>query len=241
MSKKTSEARKDAFFAALSETGNQTISAEWACVSRSWVTLHRSSDPAFKVRMEATIAQARERLSAAGGEAGLELGFQAGDELVIRGCKGRLSQVQRAKPGHWTPRLEARFLGMIQKNCNVKAACKALGVSTQSAYYRRKRWPAFDRRWEEAIRIGVVDLEYAQVEQGCNFLEGVEPDADAIVEPVSMLQAIQLLGRYKNSSHAERRHRNWRYRPRELEEVRDSILRKLEAIASHEGRDEISS
>jgi hypothetical protein len=35
MTAKTSTTRTNAFFAALSETGNQTISAERACVSRS--------------------------------------------------------------------------------------------------------------------------------------------------------------------------------------------------------------
>ena len=56
MTKKTSKARTGAFFKALSETGNQTISAERACVSRSWVTLHRSTDPEFKARMEVCIS-----------------------------------------------------------------------------------------------------------------------------------------------------------------------------------------
>lgn len=51
MTKKTSEKRKQAFFKALAETGNQTISAERARVSRSWVTLHRSTDSEFKVHM----------------------------------------------------------------------------------------------------------------------------------------------------------------------------------------------
>ena len=47
MSRKTSPARRAAFLKALSETGNQTIAAERAKVSRSWVQLHRSTDPAF--------------------------------------------------------------------------------------------------------------------------------------------------------------------------------------------------
>ena len=59
MTAKTTAARSNAFFTALSETGNQTISAERACVSRSWVLQHRQNDPAFRARMEACIAVAR--------------------------------------------------------------------------------------------------------------------------------------------------------------------------------------
>ena len=47
MSRKTSPVRRAAFLKALSATGNQTIAAERAKVSRSWVQLHRSTDPGF--------------------------------------------------------------------------------------------------------------------------------------------------------------------------------------------------
>jgi hypothetical protein len=70
MNKKTSKARIQAFFKALAETGNQTISAECACVSCSWGTLHRFTNPASKARMEACIAEAREWLSQAEAKGG---------------------------------------------------------------------------------------------------------------------------------------------------------------------------
>ncbi len=50
MSKKFSAARKRAFLHYLAETGNQTISAERAKVSRSWVCLHRKEDAGFVAR-----------------------------------------------------------------------------------------------------------------------------------------------------------------------------------------------
>ena len=48
---RTSPACVNAFFATLAATGNQTLAAERAKVSRSWVTLHRSADPAFGHRI----------------------------------------------------------------------------------------------------------------------------------------------------------------------------------------------
>ena len=49
MSAKTSAARRRAFFAGLAETGNQTLAAERAKVSLSLVTLHGSTDLAFRL------------------------------------------------------------------------------------------------------------------------------------------------------------------------------------------------
>jgi hypothetical protein len=59
MSKKFSAARKDAFLKYLSESGNQTLSAERAKVSRSWVQLHRSTDAEFDAACREAIAVAK--------------------------------------------------------------------------------------------------------------------------------------------------------------------------------------
>ena len=55
MSKKFSAQRKRAFLTYLSQSGNQTLSAERARVSRSWVQLHRSSDAEFDAACRAAI------------------------------------------------------------------------------------------------------------------------------------------------------------------------------------------
>jgi hypothetical protein len=64
MSAKISRQRRTAFLRALSETGNQTIAAERAKVSRSWVCLHRSTDAAFDAACRAAIEDARRLLEA---------------------------------------------------------------------------------------------------------------------------------------------------------------------------------
>jgi hypothetical protein len=166
MSAKTSKARTEAFFTALAETGNQTISAERARVSRSWVTLHRSTDPAFKARMEACIAEARERLSRAG--AVTSDGKWAnidGEKLVVRGSRGRRVQVSRARLKQWTAAEEKRFLAVLSATCNVKLACQEVGLSPQSADAHRKRWPDFAARWDEAVAVGYWSLQGAMLER----------------------------------------------------------------------------
>jgi hypothetical protein len=244
MSAKTSPARRAAFFAAVAETGNQTLACERAKVSRSWVQLHRSTDPAFRAELDAAIATARDRLSAVGGTRP-DKGWRthAGEELAVRGSRGRRIQVARARLKQWTPRAEQRFLDALAGCCNVKLACKAAGLSVVGVYAHALRWPAFQRRWDEALAIGADQLEWAMVKAAGRQLDPDGAAGDDIepvipVAPVSISDGIRLL-----ALHQHRIHRMGKplrqARVRTLDEVGDSILRKLEAIAAykrHEAR-----
>lgn len=212
MSKKTSEARKRAFFTALAETGNQTISAERARVSRSWVSLHRSTDPAFKARMESAIAEARARLSRAG--AVTSSGKWAninGEKLVVRGSGGRGGgrrvQVSRARLKQWTAAEEGRFLTVLAATCNVKLACRAVGLSVASAHGHRHRWPDFARNWDAAIQDGYITLEMALIENACISLSDPssgEFERAAVpalpIETMTVDGAIRLLGLHRRTA-----------------------------------------
>jgi hypothetical protein len=218
MTAKTSLARRNAFLKALAETGNQTLAAERAKVSRSWVCLHRANDPAFDADCVAAIAAAKERFgetkgspSTSSGRA--ELGmrgsrrppagwrFAGGEELVVSGSRGRRVQVRRAKLKQWTPRVEDRFLSALAASCNVKAALVTVGMSKSGAYSHRARWPAFARAWDEAIAIGYARLEAAVIESADHFFdpdsrEGVEIGEEPL-HGMSVGLAIQLLRMYR--------------------------------------------
>ena len=148
MSAKTSPARRAAFFKALRETGNQTLACERARVSRAWVQLQRSTDPAFKAEVAAAVAEARASLLAArpGGrmKPSRKWAHLDGEELVVRGSRGRRVQVARARLRQWTPRVERRFLRALETCCNLRLALKSVGLSASSLHEHRKRWPAFD-------------------------------------------------------------------------------------------------
>jgi hypothetical protein len=180
MAKKFSAARRAAFLRALSETGNQTIAAERAKVSRSWVTLHRASDPEFRGRMEAAVAEAKRRLRGASAVApGASWGSLDGEELVVRGGNGRRVQIARARMKQWTPRLEARFLETLAATCNVKAACAAVGLSVASAYQHADRWAAFANRWQAAVEEGYFRIELQLMERSSRSLSLSPAQADA--------------------------------------------------------------
>lgn len=243
MSKKTSEKRKAAFFTALAETGNQTISAERARVSRSWVTLHRSNDPAFKAQMEAAIAAARVRLSSAGTvkSSGKWAGI-GGEELVLRGSNGRRAQVCRARLKQWTGRGEKRFLAVLSATCNMKLACREVGLSVNSAYGHRQRWPDFARAWDTAVEEGYFALEMAMLE---NARSSLGPDGDAEIdwqpaipmEPITAEHGLALLHMNKASAFRHWAQRNgirgWGRNPSEEmseKEVNEGILKKLSVL-----------
>ncbi len=238
MSKKTSIARRAAFFRALAETGNQTVAAERAKVSRSWVSLHRASDPAFRTEMEAAILAAREGLRGVAGSApGRHWGDIAGEELVIRGSNGRRAQIARARVRQWTARAEARFLRALAASCNVKAACAETGLSVASAYNHRRRWQGFARRWVEAEENGYIQLEFALIENASNMLEGgAEVEAGGPMPPMTISQAIHLLHMHKFNVRRMGRKPGGFARPRDYEALSAEILRKLTIIERHEAR-----
>jgi hypothetical protein len=256
MSAKFSEARKRAFFKALSETGNQTLAAERAKVSRSWVGLHRAKDPTFDAASREALRQAQDRLgtvakerlghsphpaqptaespSPAEGRGTNQpprgWGFHDGAELVVRGSNGRRVQIGRARLHQWSARVEERFLAALAATCNVKAACAEVGMHATSAYAHRKRWSAFARRWDAAIETGYVRIEMALLSNACNLFSADELPPEEPLRGMTVDQAIHILHMHKNEVRGIGRRPGLMARPRGLDEVRDSILRKIEAI-----------
>lgn len=202
MSAKTSANRRAAFFTAVRETGNQTIAAERAKVSRSWVSLHRLTDPAFRVELDAAIAAAKVALAGAA-KVGPGAGWRAqdGEELAVRGSNGRRVQIARARLKQWTPRVEARFLSVLGATCNVKAACAAVGLSQESAYQHRRRWPDFADRWHAALTLGCERLEGELFLSAGRLFGTVEADEDAPMTPMTPAQALQLLALNRHTMH----------------------------------------
>jgi hypothetical protein len=186
-----SAARREAFFRALGATGNLTLAAEAAKVSRSWVRLQCAADAAVRARIEAAKAALRNagRRAPPSG-----WGFLDGEELLVRGTGGsgggKRVQVARARLHQWTPRVEDRFLAVLQATCNVKAALSAVGMSKGSGYTHRKRWPGFARRWRQAEEAGTIRLDWALIECAQNLASRRELPMAA---PMPELTAEQIL------------------------------------------------
>ncbi len=250
MSAKMSAARRAAFLKGLAETGNVTVSAERAKVSRSWVQLHRSTDPEFDSACRAAVAEARERLSGHGERRPPSgWGFAGGEELVVRGtggarpstrsgpARGRRVQVARARIRQWTGRAERRFLEALAATCNVKAACAAVGLTPASAYGHRNRWPAFARQWDEALETGALKLDLAIIETAKNIFSDAPPDLSLPIPDMTFDQAIQALRLHQRRlSGTGGRPGRLPVNEPDIEEVRAEVLRKVAVMEKARAR-----
>lgn len=236
MSRKTSPARRAAFLRALRETGNQTIAAERAKVSRSWVQLHRATDPQFKAEVAAAVAEAKASLSGAAGRAPpAGWGHLDGEELVVKGTNGRRVQIARARLKQWTPRVEDRFLQVLTATCNVKAASAEVGLTQASAYLHRQRWPAFAARWDKAIAIGAIQLEFAMVRlAGGNVFSSTELPPLIPMPPISLDDGMQSLYMTQHKLHGLGGRPGREGRGPGIEEASRRVLRCIDAIKGGE-------
>lgn len=234
MDKTEAKRRKD-FLAELARAGNLTLAAERAKVSRSWALRRRRDDPAFREQVEAAIRAAHGRLAEAesSGPAG-RWRTQDGHELVIQHGGRRFVQVRRARRKQWTPRTEARFLHALAATCNVRAAVREAETTFASAYRHRERWPDFARRWDAALEEGYDRLSTLIVANAGKVLG--DPDMVPEVELTGMTfdTAIQALHLHRRQIHGDGqggRARGWWRKPRTLDDMRASIIRKLECMA----------
>jgi len=202
MSAKMGPQRRAAFLAALKATGNQTIAAERAKVSRAWVQLHRSTDPAFKAEVAAAVAAAKANVLRGRNSGSMKpppgWEFLDGEELVVRGSRGRPVQVARARLRQWTPRIEERFLQLLGQTCNLRLALKSVGLSASSLHEHRKRWPAFDERCELAIAAGYERIDRGLTAEAIRLLDpevaaGAPPPEERAIAPMSVDDAIRLV------------------------------------------------
>jgi hypothetical protein len=236
MTRKFGQARREAFLAALRETGNRTIAAERAKVSQSWVQLHRSSDPEFRRACEEAIEEAKAGLRQVQAERGVGCGwgFLDGEELVVKGTGGagggKRVQIARARLRQWTPRVEERFLAALTATCNVKAACAEVGLTPASAYNHRHRWARFAERWDEAVEIGYDQLEMGLIECAGNMLSGDGPVEAGPLVGMTVDHAIHLLHMHKHQVHGLGKRPGLRAREPDIEVVRAEILRKVAAM-----------
>ena len=130
----------------------------------------------------------------------------------------------------WTDEAEARFLDVLAATCNVGAAAAAAGFSRDGLYKRRRRDPVFAKRWQAALELGAARLHALLLQRAIEALEGFAPDPDTPIPQMTVKDALAILALHRRELEGGPRRRQWA-RPRSLDEMRDSILRKLEAIA----------
>ena len=163
----------------------------------------------------------------------------------IAGTFGGVGAPRLERPGvPLSPDAVERFLDMLAATANVRRAAAAAGASAAGFYARRRRDDGFRVAWDAALESGRARLEALLLARA---IRRFDPDEDggaidgdrallSEAPPMSVDEAMRLLAMARGKPAGHRREA-WRQPPRSLDEVRDSILRKLEAIERHDARE----
>jgi hypothetical protein len=126
------------------------------------------------------------------------------------------------------------FLGHLAATCNVAFSAELTGFSKTAFYNRRRADPVLDERWRRAMLEGYGRIEELTLRTAESFLEGRAPPPESPIREMTMRDAIAIVKMYRAAvSGGEGKRPGWRGRPRSLDEVKGSILRKLAAIERH--------
>lgn len=141
-------------------------------------------------------------------------------------------QIVQCGEDSWNDVKAEKFLNALGASCNATYAIAQSGMSKGTLYYRRRTDPGFAAQWQVALEQGYVRIEMLMVENAENSLSGKAPDPDCPIPPMTVKEAMNLLQLHYSAVHKDgNRRKKWNARPRDLEEVRLSILARLEAIA----------
>jgi hypothetical protein len=161
----------------------------------------------------------------------------ARQELVL--VAGAKPKKRKARRREWTKAREEAFLTTLADTCNVTRAAAAAGLSSTSAYNRRKSHAAFRAGWAEAIAAAYQQLELVLLDRALNGTEKVVVRRDGSEERMrdySNTVALTLLRMHRDSAveaieqPAEQ----------DIEEVRERLFEKLQRLKKRiegEGRD----
>jgi hypothetical protein len=136
----------------------------------------------------------------------------------------------------WSEEAEEAFFDSLSATCNVRSSAASVGFTTFTVYRQRRMRPDFAAKWAAALEQGYARLEIALLEAANDSLDGVEFDSERPIPRMSVDQAMNVLRAHRNEVRGGGGGGpgGWA-RPRSLDEMRASILRKLSAVARKRG------
>lgn len=173
------------------------------------------------------------------GKAGTKPG---NDSLCLargRRAKGAPANAQMRRPGRrlWTEPRKQEFIEALGATCNVREACRVVGMGDRGVYLLRDRDPAFAAAWKKAVEQGYSELEMLLLRQSLHGTETTEiiddgnPDGRKRVKTVHSYPhgtALRLLLSHKSAVDAYRAEQGVE-RPGSAE-MRAEILVKIAAM-----------
>ncbi|MEA3009869.1 MAG: hypothetical protein QOJ91_1561 [Sphingomonadales bacterium] len=146
-------------------------------------------------------------------------------------------QLVRSRGHRWTDEAEGVFLDCLAASNNATWAAEQCGFSTVAIYQRARRDPVFAEKMEAARSQAYGRIDEALARRAEDFLAGRPPDPESPIVDMTVQDAIAILKLHRAAQNpgGNARRPAWPARPKSLEEMRDSILRKLSAIARKRG------
>jgi hypothetical protein len=233
-------ARRARFLEVLAETGNRRMAAEAIGFDPRLMDQRRRYDPLLDRQWGEALDQADRRL------AGIEGPYDpvAGEAPVVvvkRGKNGRL-QLQKAGEKRWSRAVEDRFFATLAVCGNISASARVVGFSESCIAQRRRKWPRFAERLEQALEDAELEVEFrmaAEVRRmGAGGGDGypgqslVTVPSDCPNQPFDMDSAMRFLKWREEKRRGGGRRGRHPARP-SIEAVTDKIVRKVEAIKRH--------
>jgi hypothetical protein len=138
-------------------------------------------------------------------------------------------KLRKPRKREWTKQKEAIFLTTLAETCNVTLACEAAGLSTTSAYNRRRANAAFRAGWAEVLTAAYQRLELVMLDRALNGTEKIVVRKDGSEERMreySDRTAITLLKMHRDGAMTAMEE------PEEADiaEVRARLVEKLERL-----------
>ena len=230
-----------AFLTELEVSGNARRATATAGLGLSMPYRRRALDREFAAAWDAALDKAAARTAAA-------IAAGAPERDRVRRLSGGRPQLATPRAGQWTVKTERVFLDVLSATANATAAARATGVSAAGAWVRRRHLPAFAQAWDEAVADGHARLEMLMMERGTSLLGGEafapgggrrapddrerdehardEKGRDAFDPQIAMWL---LKRRDQLRAGTSKMARSWERVP-DIEEVRESIMRKLDAM-----------
>jgi hypothetical protein len=235
--------KREKFLEVLGQTGNRRLAAEAIGVEPRLMDQRRRFDPLLDRQWQEATAQADRRLAGASGP----LDCIGGDEpMVIRRGPGGRARIVKAGPRRWSRPVEERFFAALERCGNIAASARAVGFSQGCIAQRRRKWPYFARRMEEALEVAEVEIEFRMAAEvrgiggdGRFPQGGVGPDMAAgesdRPQPFDMDAAMRFL-KWREEKRRGGGRRGRIPAPPDIDAVRARIIRKVAAIKRHRER-----
>jgi hypothetical protein len=237
--RRLTQARREKFLKVLAQTGNRRMAAEAIGFDARLMDQRRRYDALLDRQWTEAAAQADRRL------AGIEGPYdeEAGETplAIGRGPNGRL-QLRKCGEKRWSRAVEDRFFATLTMCGNIRASAKAVGFSDSCIAQRRRKYPDFARRFEEALDDAEVEIEFrvaAEVRgsrhNGDSHFAGADgsspapmPESDS-PQPLDLDAAIRFL-KWREEKRRGRGRRGRVPKPPSIEEVTAKIIRQVKAI-----------